>query len=141
MKTSRICRGKPLKAMNPTSFAFLARRVLQVLALIAVWWMSDLLVRRLGLPLPGGVVGLIAVLALLLSGWLPLERIELGAQWLLAEMLVFFIPAVVAMARYQDLLKSLGLKLLVVIVVGNTAVMLVTAAAVHRMTRRRAPAQ
>jgi holin-like protein len=123
--------------MNPAALTLLAKRALQVLALIAIWWASDVVVRKVGLPLPGGVVGLFVVLALLFSGWLPLERIELGARWLLAEMLVFFIPAVVAMARYEDLLRSMGLKLLVVIVVGNAAVMLVTALAVERLGRRR----
>jgi len=76
-----------------------AVRLLQVLALVAVWWAADTAVRWTGLPIPGGVVGLFAVLALLLSGRLPLHRIDQGAHWLLADMLVFFIPAVVAMVR------------------------------------------
>ncbi|VCU72259.1 Holin-like protein CidA [Pigmentiphaga humi] len=115
----------------------LATRILQVLALIAVWWAGDALVQRTGLPVPGGVVGLFAVLALLLSGWLPLARIDRGAKWLLADMLVFFIPAVVAIVRYQDLLKTEGVKLMVVIVLGNACVMLVTALTVEWVAGRR----
>jgi len=111
--------------------------LLQVLALAAVWWAADVLVRWAGLPIPGGVVGLFAVLALLLSGRLPLHRVDQGAQWLLADMLVFFVPAVVAMVRYQDLLKSDGLKLAAVIVLGNACVMLTTALTVEWIARRR----
>ncbi|GAA0489483.1 CidA/LrgA family protein [Pigmentiphaga sp. GD03639] len=114
-----------------------AARILQVLALVAVWWAADTAVRWTGLPIPGGVVGLFAVLALLLSGRLPLHRIDQGAQWLLADMLVFFIPAVVAMVRYQDLLRSEGLKLAAVIVLGNACVMLTTAMTVEWIARRR----
>lgn len=114
-----------------------AVRLLQVLILVAVWWTADTLVRWAGVPLPGGVVGLFAVLGLLLAGWLPLHRIDQGAQWLLADMLVFFIPAVVAMVRYQELLKSEGLKLAAVIVLGNACVMLATALTVEWIARRR----
>lgn len=114
-----------------------AVRILQVLALVAVWWAADTAVRWAGLPIPGGVVGLFAVLALLLSGRLPLHRIDQGAHWLLADMLVFFIPAVVAMVRYQDLLRNEGLKLAAVIVLGNACVMLTTAVTVEWIARRR----
>jgi len=117
----------------------LAVRLSQVLLLIAVWWAADGLAKWSGLPLPGGVLGLIAVLLLLLSGRLPLRRIDAGAKWLLADMLVFFVPAVVAMARYQELLRSEGLKLAAVIVLGNACVMLVTAAVVEWIVRRRSP--
>ncbi|WP_296556809.1 CidA/LrgA family protein [Pigmentiphaga sp.] len=123
--------------MQRSLFSSLAVRVSQVLALVAVWWAADSAVRWAGLPIPGGVVGLFAVLALLLSGRLPLHRIDQGAQWLLADMLVFFIPAVVAMVRYQDLLRTDGLKLAAVIVLGNACVMLVTAVTVEWIARRR----
>ncbi|MPS26691.1 MAG: CidA/LrgA family protein [Alcaligenaceae bacterium] len=123
--------------MQRSLFSSLAVRVSQVLALVAVWWAADSAVHWAGLPIPGGVVGLFAVLALLLSGRLPLHRIDQGAQWLLADMLVFFIPAVVAMVRYQDLLRTDGLKLAAVIVLGNACVMLVTAVTVEWIARRR----
>ncbi|ODU65577.1 MAG: hypothetical protein ABT00_22920 [Bordetella sp. SCN 68-11] len=103
-----------------------AVRLLQVLALVAVWWAADTAVRWTGLPIPGGVVGLFAVLG-----------IDQGAHWLLADMLVFFIPAVVAMVRYQDLLRNEGLKLAAVIVLGNACVMLTTAVTVEWISRRR----
>ncbi|MDX3905691.1 MAG: CidA/LrgA family protein [Pigmentiphaga sp.] len=123
--------------MQASRFSILTARITQVLALVAVWWAADELVRRIGLPIPGGVVGLFVVLALLLSGKLPLHRIDQGARWLLADMLVFFVPAAVAMVRYRDLLASEGLKLLAVIVLGNACVMLATALTVEWAVRRR----
>ncbi len=114
-----------------------SHRVLQVLGFAAIWWAAEVFARWSHLPVPGGVLGLALVLLLLLTGCLPLHHVDLGAQWLLADMLLFFIPAVVAVARYTDLLASSGLKLLLLIAVGNTCVMLVTAMAVETVARRR----
>lgn len=112
-------------------------RLSQVLILIAVWWAADAVAGWAGVPVPGGVLGLAAVLVLLLGGWLPLRLVDAGAKWLLADMLVFFVPAVVAMGRYHELLRSEGLKLVAVIVLGNACVMLATAVTVEWIVRRR----
>ena len=70
------------------------RAFAQVLGLAALWWASDLVMRWLHLPVPGSVAGLGILVLLLRTGLLPLAWVKEGADWLLAEMLLFFIPDV-----------------------------------------------
>ncbi|CAG4905631.1 CidA/LrgA family protein [Paraburkholderia gardini] len=112
-----------------------ARIVVQSAALAAVWYVADFIVRRLGLPVPGGVVGLVAMLALLFSGGLPARWIKSGADWLLSDMLLFFIPAAVAAVQYGGLFREDGWRLALVVVAGTLMVMVAVAFAVERAAR------
>jgi holin-like protein len=124
---------------NGSIFTRLAHMMVQVALLIGIWWACDVAVHLLHLPLSGGVLGLGVVLALLFSGVLRVDRVKLGAQLLLTEMILFFIPAVVAIVRYQDLLLQSGVKLMALIVIGNACVMFLTAFAVEAIVRRGGP--
>lgn len=79
------------------------------------------------LPIPGGVVGLLIVLGLLASGKLPVQAVRSGANWLLGEMLLFFVPSVMSLLNHRELLGMLGFKVLATIVVGTAMVMVSTA--------------
>ncbi|WP_293933136.1 CidA/LrgA family protein [Iodobacter sp.] len=111
-------------------FSF-TRVLAQIGLLIAIWLASDWLVVKVDLPVPGGVLGLGFVFVLLLLG-APLNWVKDGAEWLLAEMLLFFVPAVVALVKYKALFIAEGWQLLVVIFLGTTLVMCVTATVVDR---------
>lgn len=102
----------------------------QVALLSAVWWLASLVSQRFMPAVPGGVLGMLVVLLALLKGWLPLSMFKSGARWLLAEMLLFFIPAVVAVVEYPELMMSTGLRILAVIVVSTGLVMVTTSLAV-----------
>ncbi len=83
------------------------------------------------------------LLALFATGRFSPVNLHRGAEWFLAEMLLFFIPAVPAVLNHRGFLGWLGLKVLVVILVGTAVVMLVTAffveACFHWSARRRPP--
>ncbi|MGQ7883754.1 CidA/LrgA family protein, partial [Burkholderia pseudomallei] len=83
-----------------------------------------------GVPVPSGVVGLAVLLALLLSGRVAPGWVKDGANWLLSDMLLFFIPATVAAVQYGGLFKADGWRLALVVVAGTTFVMLSVAIAV-----------
>jgi len=102
-------------------------RFLQILLIIAFWLIGDALVHWFGFPVPGGVVGMIILIALLASRSFSPLNVRLGAEWLLAEMLLFFIPAVPAILNHHEFLGWLGLKVLLVILGGTAVVMIVTA--------------
>jgi holin-like protein len=105
-------------------------RLAQV-GLIMLFWLGGEAVARLtGLPVPGGVVGMAVVLVLLASGRLSLFSMRRGADWLLADMLLFFVPAVLAVLNHPELIGLIGLKILAVILVGTVVVMTATALAV-----------
>ena len=60
---------------------------------------------------------------------------DAGARWLLAEMLLFFVPAVVAVVNYQELLLQEGWRIMVVLLVSTTLVLGTTALVVDRVYR------
>ncbi len=99
---------------------FMAASVAAQTALLLLCWLGGCAIARAaGVPVPGGVIGLFALLMLLASGLIRPQLIERGAGWLLAHMLLFFVPAVVALMAHPELLGIAGLKVLVVIV-GST---------------------
>lgn len=111
--------------------------VLQLGLLIAFWLLGEAIVRLLGLPLPGGIVGMAMVLILLMFRRLSARAMRRGAQWLLADMLLFFVPAVLAVLDHREFMGLIGLKIIFVIVLSTAAVMLVTAFVVDLCCRWR----
>ena len=105
-------------------------RWLQAGALIGGWWLCNRLVLALGLPVPGGILALALLLALLLSGQVRLGWVRRGATGILDHMVLFFVPAVMALLNHSELLSLVGLKLLLVSGVSTLAVMVGTALAV-----------
>ncbi|WP_395664335.1 CidA/LrgA family protein [Methylocella sp.] len=102
-------------------------RVFQTGLLAGFWLFGQTAAHILHLPLPGGVVGLFAALLLLASGRLRLDSVRRGANLLLAEMLLFFVPAVMAVLDHREFVGLLGLKVMAVILTGTLCVMAVTA--------------
>lgn len=110
--------------------------ILQVGVLLAFWSAGDVVVRFTGLPLPGGVIGMLLMLALLSTQAVQPASVGRGAQWLLGNMLLFFVPAVLAVLNHRELLGLLGVKILLIILVGTVLVMGVTALTVEVCIRR-----
>ncbi|ASJ97857.1 CidA/LrgA family protein [Shewanella marisflavi] len=115
------------------SFRNLLQLALQVglLSLLAIG--AQWLVTRLALPLPSGVIGLAALLTLLALNWLPERFVARGAAWLLGELLLFFIPPVVASIHYAPLLEQYGVSLLCTLVLGSGCVLLFTGLVIDRV--------
>lgn len=111
--------------------------IVQVGLIIAFWVAGEAAVRLSGLPLPGGMVGLAALFILLATRRLSPLSMRRGADWFLADMLLFFVPAVLAVLDHREFLGLTGLKILFVILLSTAAVMLVTAFAVDRCYRWR----
>jgi len=113
----------------------LARIAGQSALLAGVWFAADFAARHLGLPVPGGVLGLALLLALLLTGGVAPRWVKAGADWLLSDMLLFFVPAAVAVVQYGGLFKSDGWRLALVVVVGTLLVMVAVAYTVDQAVR------
>ncbi|WP_241049405.1 CidA/LrgA family protein [Achromobacter xylosoxidans] len=102
-------------------------RVLQIVLLILFSLLGQVLANAAGLPIPGGVIGMALVLTLLAAGLLRVRNVHRGASWLLGEMLLFFVPAVMSLLDHREFLGVLGAKLLAVILLGTALVMVGTA--------------
>jgi holin-like protein len=110
-------------------------RPLQIALLLAIWLASEGLVRMTGCPIPAGILGLLIVLALLVSRRISPRSMRRGANWFIADMLLFFIPAVPAILDHHEFFGWLGLKVLAVILLGTTMVMMTTALTVDLCCR------
>ncbi|GFE61961.1 CidA/LrgA family protein [Geobacter sp. AOG2] len=100
---------------------------LQTLLIMIFWLAGEFVARAAHLPIPGAIVGLFIVLALLGSKRLSVCSVQRGARLFIADMLLFFVPAVLAVLDHPELLGMVGLKILAVIVLGTLTVMVVTA--------------
>jgi holin-like protein len=129
--------------MTPHKLIIHSRRLvhrsgpLQIGLVCAFWAVGEAVVRFAGLPIPGSIVGMLIALALLSSRRISLSSMRRGAQWFLAEMLLFFVPAVLAVLDHHEFFGLLGLKILIVILVGTFTVMGVTAFTVDLCYRLR----
>jgi putative murein hydrolase exporter len=115
------------------------RNGLQLALIGAVWAVSDLAVRLLHLPVSSGVLGLFVMLALLGGGVVKVGMVARGAKWVLGELVFFFIPIMVSVLQYKDLLLSEGWQLVLTIAVGTALVMVSTAVTLnvcYRFKRR-----
>jgi holin-like protein len=116
-------------------------RVLQICLIVLFSWLGQAVAQLLGLPVPGGVIGMAIVLALLATRRLRVRNVRRGASWLLGEMLLFFVPAIMSLLDHREFLGVLGLKLLAVILLGTALVMAGTALTIdlcYRWMNRRA---
>ena len=101
--------------------------VLQVALLTAIWYACDRAAAWLHLPFSGGVVGLLLMVALLLAGVVRPAVVNHGAEWLLSNMLLFFIPLIVSVVQFTALLEREGVRLFAAIGIGFISVLLATA--------------
>ena len=126
-------------ARNVDGMASLGRLIGRITAqsalLAGVWYAADALTRVTHLPVPGGVVGLVLLLALLFCGGVTPRWVKAGADWLLSDMLLFFIPAAVAAVKYGGLFRADGWRLALVVVGGTLMVMVAVAFAVEQAAR------
>jgi holin-like protein len=89
-----------------------ARIASQIALLWLVSWLGHEAVDLLKLPLPGSVVGLLLMFALLQAGIVRLSFVEQGAGLLLRHLALFFIPIAVGMMSFWALWQASGLEIL-----------------------------
>ncbi|HDR8991374.1 MULTISPECIES: CidA/LrgA family protein [Burkholderia] len=115
---------------TPGKLTRTGRIALQSAALGVLWLAVDWAVRAVGLPVPSGVVGLAVLLVLLFSGRVAPAWVKDGANWLLSDMLLFFVPAAVAAVQYGGLFREDGWRIALVMLAGTAFVMVAVAVAV-----------
>ncbi|NNN67931.1 MULTISPECIES: CidA/LrgA family protein [Vibrio] len=109
--------------------------VVQVVALSMIWFLADFLVSTFHIPLPANLTGMLLLLTLVIMRVIKVDWLRKGATWLLAEMLLFFVPAVIAVVNYQELMQQQGLRIMAVLVISTIMVIAITAWTVDKMYR------
>ncbi|MDH1694779.1 MULTISPECIES: CidA/LrgA family protein [unclassified Pseudomonas] len=123
--------------MKPASLKKALRLLVELAVLCTLFLLGGQIASWLGWPIPGGVMGLALLLILFASGVLKPATLQLGAGWLMAEMLLFFIPALMSLLDYGALIREEGWRILLVIAVSTLMVMVVTAMTVEMVCRWR----
>ncbi|GAB7219726.1 CidA/LrgA family protein [Vibrio comitans] len=121
--------------MNILKLKHIGITIGQVMILCFIWLFSDWLVTAWHIPLPSNVFGMFFLLLLLFTKVVKVQWLKAGSNWLIAEMLLFFIPAVIAIVNYRSLFQHQGLKIALVIGVSTVFVLAVTAMVVDVVYR------
>ena len=122
--------------MTRARVTHLSRLLSELLVLLGLYLFGSQLALWLHWPIPGGVIGLGLLLAAFATGWIKPAALQLGAGVLMAEMLLFFIPALMSLLDYGTLLRNDGWRILLVIAASTLLVMVVTAFTVEWVCRR-----
>ncbi|MEG0862174.1 MAG: CidA/LrgA family protein [Pseudomonas sp.] len=123
--------------MKPASIKRFLRLLTELAVFLVLYVVGGQLAAWLGWPIPGGVMGLALLLLAFALGWLKPAALQLGAGLLMAEMLLFFIPALMSLLDYGSLLRDEGWRILLVIGVSTLTVMVLTAVTVEWVCRWR----
>lgn len=98
-----------------------------LLALLVFQLIGEVLVRGLGLPVPGPVVGMLLLFAALrMRGAVP-KPLESVSQGLLNNLALLFVPAGVGVMVHLELLRGAWLPLLLAIVLSTVVTLAATA--------------
>ena len=121
----------PVQIEHPTRFNYFSKIILQISLLLVFWWIGSILQSLFKLPVSGAVIGLFIVLTGLLTGFFKLEWIKSGSDFILGELVLFFIPCFVGLIKYKHLFLTEGWQLIFAVILGTICVMVVTAYSVH----------
>jgi len=121
--------------MKRFTFKLIGRLLAELIVLLAIYLLGCELAAWLAWPIPGGVVGLGMLLLAFATGLVKPAALQLGAGVLMAEMLLFFIPALMSLLDYGGLMRNDGWRIMLVIGLSTLSVMLVTAFTVEAVCR------
>ena len=109
----------------------------QLLGLLVLNYAGYAMASALHLPLPGNLVGMLLLLALLVTGALPLRWVEGSAALLTRHLAFFFIPITVGLMSFADLFLETGPAILVTLVLSAAAGICVVGLSAQTLGRRR----
>ena len=81
---------------------------------------------RVGVPVPGGVLGLLAVYLAMSAGRVKLQGVERAADFVLRHMVLLFVPLTVGLMEMGPVLSRQALAITASLLVSLTAVLLTT---------------
>lgn len=108
----------------------------QFLILLAINFAGVLLQNLFHLPLPGTILGMLIFFALLWSKVLKVESIEKVCDFLILNMIVFFLPPAVELLEYMTLLKTGFFRILLLLIITTVITMVVTGKTVEFCIRK-----
>ncbi|MFD1179246.1 CidA/LrgA family protein [Paenibacillus puldeungensis] len=115
----------------------ISKAIFQIAILFCISMAMNAIAKLLHLPIPGSILGIVVLFILLKTNVIKLTWIEQGANWLLAELLLFFIPSAVGVMQYIPLLESEGVRILIVVIFSTLIVMVSSGLIATRIAKRK----
>lgn len=115
----------------------LVKITMQVLLLCGISVVGNSLSELIGIGIPGNLLGMAILFGLLETKVLSLEWVEAGADFLIAELLLFFIPSAIGVMQYESIFVSQIGALLFVVGFSIAAVLAVVALSAELIGRYR----
>ncbi|WP_053220206.1 CidA/LrgA family protein [Virgibacillus senegalensis] len=75
------------------------------------------------IPIPASMIGLLLLFLALCLRLVKLEWVEQGGNWLIAELLLFFVPSAVGIVNYEEMLSWQGFSTVLIIGISTFIVM------------------
>lgn len=96
---------------------------------------GDFLVWITGIKLPGSIIGMLLLTAILQMGWIKLEWIKGISDFLVSHLGFFFVPPGVALMLYFDVIAAEFWPIVIATIVSTILVLVVTGH-VHQWVRK-----
>lgn len=88
-------------------------------------------------PIPASMIGLAVLFLALKVKLVKLEWVEQGGKWLLAELLLFFVPSAVGIVNYKEILGWQGIETVILIILSTIIVLGTTAYVAEKLYNRK----
>ena len=108
----------------------------EIAIILGIYFLGEAIVYTLDTKFPGGVVGMLLLLAALHLKWVRINDIRLVSSFLLSYMPLFFIPAGVSVMVTYTLMEGFYLQVVVITLVSTILVMALTAFVVQYFVHR-----
>ncbi|WP_429889196.1 CidA/LrgA family protein [Heyndrickxia ginsengihumi] len=102
------------------------KRIIQICFLYVLFMIGNFIATSFHISIPGSIIGLVILFVLLQSKIIRVEWVDLGANWLIAELLLFFVPSAVGVMKYKQMLGLEGVKIFLIIILSTIVVMIFT---------------
>ena len=116
----------------------------QIGIVFGICWVSQCIERVLPFTMPASIIGMLLLLAMLGLRIVKAEHIREKSDFLLENLPFFFVPAVVSVMNYVDVLRTCAVPFLVICVVSTVVTFAATVGAVRltcRLMERRKGAE
>lgn len=102
------------------------RTIAQIILLYGFHYLGVFVVTFTKIPLPPSVIGFILLFICLLLGWVKVEYIRDGASFLISFMLIFYIPPLIGIIEYPELLSPTGVILFGAVIISTLFTLFIT---------------
>lgn len=107
----------------------------QLCIVLVLLSLGEILNLRFNIPIPGTILGMVILLFLMMISVIKLKTIEHISSILLDNLALFFVPANVGIIVLYDQIKTVWVRLIIVLILSTIIVMAVTGLTVQFLDR------